>query len=227
MDVVLSCECGNSVTVTEAAADREIACNCGRTMKVPSFAELRQRAGLPASHVSPAMMISHLLENGELYPPADCVWCSAESDDVLHFRVECERPWVKRVGGFSWVLYLVSPIAAIASYSREETREFGNDITFLLPVTVCPNCRGHLTARRLRHAGLVVRLALLLAGLATVFFRPLIGAALLAAFAVTWLIARLRQERPHDPLKDTLRKVPLYAPLLDRYPDAVVIWAGG
>jgi hypothetical protein len=227
VDFQLDCECGSAVTVTEAAAGREIDCSCGRTIKVPSFGELRQRAGLPANNVSPALMITHLQEKGELYPPADCVWCGAESDDVLHFRVECERQWVKREGGFSWVLYLVSPIAAIASYSREQTREFGKDTIFLLPVTVCPNCRGRLLAPPQRHIAVIARLLLLLTGLATVFFRALVGAALLAGFVVTWLMARFWRKEPYDPLKGTLRKVPLYAQLLDRYPEAAVIWRGG
>ncbi len=205
----------------------EIDCSCGRAIKVPSFGELRQRAGLPANNVSPALMISHLLERGELYPPADCVWCGAESDDVLHFRVECERQWVKREGGFSWVLYLVSPLAAILTYSREQTQDFGKDIIFHLPVTVCPNCRGRLVAPPARYASLILRLLLLLTGLATVFFRPLIGAAFLAGFVVTWLLNRLSQKEPYAPLKETLRMVPLYAPLLDRYPEAAVIWLGG
>src|SRR5712692_6981458 len=136
MDFHLSCECGESVTVTEAAAGREIDCDCGRTIKVPSFRELRERAGLPGTNVSPALIISNMLAKGELYPPADCVWCGVESDDVLQFNVECEREWVKREGGFSLILYLVSPLLAIATYSREETRSFGKDLVFLLPVTV-------------------------------------------------------------------------------------------
>jgi hypothetical protein len=43
MLVYLSCECGKQAPVSEGAAGTSLPCECGRTIKVPSLGELRQR----------------------------------------------------------------------------------------------------------------------------------------------------------------------------------------
>src|SRR5258708_7570383 len=43
MLVYLSCECGKQAPVSEGAAGTSVPCECGRTIKVPSLGELRQR----------------------------------------------------------------------------------------------------------------------------------------------------------------------------------------
>jgi hypothetical protein len=43
MKVRLACECGQEVVVTEGSAGASLPCECGRSIKVPSLGELRQR----------------------------------------------------------------------------------------------------------------------------------------------------------------------------------------
>jgi hypothetical protein len=43
MQVCLTCECGKEVPVSEGAAGTSLACDCGRSIRVPSLGELRRR----------------------------------------------------------------------------------------------------------------------------------------------------------------------------------------
>ena len=221
MDFTITCQCGESTTVTEAAAGRAIDCSCGRTIKVPSFRELRECAGLPADNVSPVLLITHLLVKGELYPPADCVWCAAESDAVLHLQIDCERAWV-RGGGFRWGVLLTSLLLPVKIFSWEPGEEHGKDLIFELPVTVCLKCRHRLEPRRRRNILPIVRWVLLVMAIGALFVRPLVAVGFAAGFALMCLLETSLTRKRVDPLKETLQKVPLYAQLLDRYPDAVV-----
>ena len=46
MDFNIQCECGKTFTLTEGAAGTALICACGREVRVPSFTDLRVRAGL-------------------------------------------------------------------------------------------------------------------------------------------------------------------------------------
>ena len=226
MDYDLSCECGHSVTVTEAAAGREIDCACGRTIKVPSFRELRERAGLQANNVSPALMIAHLLENGELYPPAECVWCGVESDDVMHIDVECERQWQQgaQSTGDRIAAALVFGWFGLLLFWRSDSRPVGNDLIFQLPVTVCPKCRTRFVPESRPKIWLVLFWVLLVCGVVGAILLPPLGIGLLIGALVSVVMALTLKQKQRQALTNTLRQVSLYDQLLERYPEAELRW---
>src|SRR5438105_7202675 len=105
MEFRVSCECGKSHTVTAAAAGAKLACQCGRSVAVPSLSELR-RQGL-AAEIHPVLAIQGMIDAGELPPRGGCVRCGAESE-VVSVTAECERKHILRRGGFSWATLILT-----------------------------------------------------------------------------------------------------------------------
>src|SRR5204862_1500612 len=99
MDFHLKCSCGNTVVVTEAAAEGAARCPCGQAVPVPPLTELRRQAGLPAYNISPELEIEYLLEDGATPGGKTCVRCGTATDDRVLVVTECERSWTKQRGG--------------------------------------------------------------------------------------------------------------------------------
>jgi hypothetical protein len=131
--------------VGEGAAGVKFPCDCGRTVKVPSLKDLRLAAGLTPYNLSPEVVIESLLLSGGLPLGNHCAGCGAKTDDVVHVVVECERAIVRRRGGPSWLLVLlsllVSPWIWVFARREREEREYGRDKIYRLPLRVCPGCR--------------------------------------------------------------------------------------
>jgi hypothetical protein len=153
MEFRVGCPCGLAVTVTEAKADGEVKCTCGRAVRVPPLTDLRVRAGLPRYHISPELLIEHLLGSGELPPDKYCLDCYRLTDRVTFVTVECERLWLeKRTNVFVYAaLLLVKPLLAVAllrKENRDHPQEYGRDKIYRLPLPVCEKCRAKLRPRR-------------------------------------------------------------------------------
>jgi hypothetical protein len=152
----VDCPCGEHIEVGEGAAGATFMCSCGRPIAVPSLAELRTRAGLPANHISPEFVIEHLLLTRDLVPSKACVECGIDTDAIIHVQTECERVVKERSGEFSWPLFLfllfVCPLwwlwylwAYVLIGERPQEHEFGRDKIYPLPLRVCKACQQKLS----------------------------------------------------------------------------------
>src|SRR5713226_3088371 len=152
----VDCLCGEHVEVGEGAAGATFACSCGRAIAVPSLAELRTRAGLPATHISPEFVIEHLLLAPDSLTGKACVECGIDTDAIIHVQTECERAVKERSGGFSWPLFLFLLVVCppfwvyylwayllVGEAPREH--EYGRDKIYPLPLRSCVTCQQKLS----------------------------------------------------------------------------------
>jgi hypothetical protein len=156
MDFRIGCQCGLAVVVTEAKADGEVTCTCGRDVRVPPLTEMRVRAGLPPYHISPELLVEHLLSSGCLPPDMYCLDCYRLTDRVSFVNVECERLRLEK--GLSWFWYVVGFLilnwmaAAVLLFRRgDRPQEYGRDKVYRLPLPVCENCRSKLRRSRAKE----------------------------------------------------------------------------
>lgn len=181
MRYYLDCSCGKELVVEEGAAGSAQTCLCGRTLTVPSLAELRRSSGLREPTLSPAKAIETLVLAGKLPAEKQCLICGEPTDAVVRCMADCERAYVK--AGRPWwqiaFLFLLALMSlgvlaagVISRRADDEVHEFGSDIILPVPLRVCKACGQNLT-------------------------------------------------EPDD-LKAVMRHVPLYAELLDEFPQAHV-----
>src|SRR5262245_13542895 len=104
MEFHLRCECGEYVPVSEGAAGARVECPCGRTIVVPSLAELRKKAGLPTPRASAPLVIDHMLAHGELPTMTVCVHCHSPTDETAAVTAECEKAWTNEPSAIGWVV---------------------------------------------------------------------------------------------------------------------------
>jgi hypothetical protein len=127
--------------------------------------------------------IERLIRTGQLPYGDTCALSGWPTKDIFELLVECERPWVKRVGGTALPLQiLVALISPILLFWRGEVRAetHGRETMIRVPLRV-----------RQEHHG------------------------------------RLRRTRSQRKLRRLLRTVPIYARLLDEYPEAYISSASG
>jgi hypothetical protein len=151
MNFDLDCECGQSVTVSEAAAEGTALCICGRSIAVPPLKEMRLQAGLPAYNLSPEMVIEHLLPAGRLPGSTSCARCGEETKDAIHVLTECERSWTTKSGEFSWSTLIVTSLflpVSIFHWRRVEKKRYGRDKVYSLPLPICEDCKPAVRGRK-------------------------------------------------------------------------------
>jgi hypothetical protein len=147
MEFRVDCTCGAHVMVREGLAGTRRQCQCGRIIAVPPLHELRRQIGLPPYAVSPELVIEHLLTTGELLEDHTCVCCGAPAGEVLWVETECERRQVRESGGLSLPVLIVTGLLfgwwiwLFQLSQRRETREYGKDKIYRLPLAVCLACR--------------------------------------------------------------------------------------
>lgn len=142
----VTCECGKEHAVTGGQAGSTVACECGRTVEVPTLGTLKRSVGQSA--VSADWEIEHRLKEGSLPVETECVLCGAMTTDTLPVRVECERAEVK--SAFKWWYFVFFPLGMwfligmiVAQLTGRERLE-GRDVAFRLPVRVCAGCRSQV-----------------------------------------------------------------------------------
>jgi hypothetical protein len=143
MDFTVDCSCGRKIRVETADAGGTKRCLCGTTNAVPALSELRRRAGQPSYSVSIADKLQYMFANGELPPDHACAQCGAETSDVIHCSVECERPLTTGRGYWETVLLgLFSPIAFLGLLSQEskDPEVVGQELIVKTPLPLCSKC---------------------------------------------------------------------------------------
>lgn len=151
MEFQIDCPCGQKVTVNEGAADGMATCVCGRSVPVPALTELRVRAGLSPYHVSPELVIEHLLAAREIPWGQTCVRCGAATEELAEVVTDCERAWTKEVGTASWPAMVFATLfmpmwAWVIAFQRGEERQYGKDKIYPLPLPICGACRPQLSS---------------------------------------------------------------------------------
>lgn len=159
MEIQLQCDCGETITVTEAKAESDVPCKCGREVRVPPFFELRQMAGMTLE--VPELVVQRLLAAGRLPEETACLICCVQTTAVCRCWLECERAMVvsQRHGvwfylisllglfsGFYFFLFILNIL--IINSMRGPHEEYGHDRLFYLPLMVFPRCRGTLEEPR-------------------------------------------------------------------------------
>jgi hypothetical protein len=204
------------------------ACACGRTVRVPSLSELKAGAGLPRYEVNPAHRIRQMDEDGALPAPVGCPQCDGDSALTLSATVECEQA----LGGDSddsslWAVLLFGWLGALAVLARRgaDSREHGGSVVAPACLRLCEGCQRRLGVRS-RRVGFLYLLALapLACGLIVARLWSAWGLALLPLSVVFWWAGGAARRRQQAAIKEVLRREPVYEELLDRYPQAQVVW---
>jgi hypothetical protein len=138
------CGCGKVHSVVTGQAGSRIGCTCGREVEVPSLSVLRREAG--ESSASPELVIESMLNAGELPQESRCVECHTITNDVAYFSVVCESTELKKPHGgcslasffilWSWIGLLFGALR-----NEAESRVVGRNVSFRLPLRVCPICK--------------------------------------------------------------------------------------
>ena len=158
MNLVVPCECGELVSVTEGDAGGRLTCRCGRTVVVPSFRELRRQAGVPPKELAPELVLEALLLAGKLPDEQECVFCSEVTSGCAICFVEIERAQVSDGRQPWWVVASAFLLfgwlgALLVRQAREPTGETGKDRAYRVPLRICDQCRPRLNdARAIKRA---------------------------------------------------------------------------
>lgn len=141
MPYVVPCECGIHHSVEATTAGSRLPCQCGREITVPSLSKLKQAAGESAG--SAEVRIEHLLRKGLLPGETTCVECRVKTSSVWHCWVTCERPKVEQATGWGLSAWnYVSLFFGTLIFRRvRRDRVEGRDLSFRLPLRVCPSCQ--------------------------------------------------------------------------------------
>jgi hypothetical protein len=222
----VECTCGGSVTVSEGMAGTLRRCACGREVAVPTLAELRRQAGLPAYEASPVMLIEHLLSTGELPIVGPCARCGHPDSEVLEAVVECERLRVRRWGkgevDFKASAFTMLLGALVFRRRAEETT--GQDLDVSTPLRVCAPCRKVLCWPSAATGFRILKFVLAAVALLALAGWPLLGAGLLGAALAAWVVERQARKAQQRALRQALGSVAVYGRLLEKYPTARIVW---
>lgn len=154
MSYQVTCECGRAVPVAATDAGSSVPCGCGRAVEVPPLHVLRQSAGEAA--FSPLVTIRSLQLAGRLPGTRQCAVCGESTDGVAHAAVLCEqamtadgRPTKAEIAAGCLLVALCSGLALpllafVLGRGTREPRYHGEDVTLVLPIRVCDECRPDL-----------------------------------------------------------------------------------
>lgn len=141
------CACGKVHEVSAGAAGSSFACECGRTVEVPSLVKLKASAG--ESTVSADFELDQMIGTGALPMEDTCGVCGARTKHALRVTVVCEREDEK--GGTpanrpAMGCLAFGPVGlfvlAINLFGWRPKRTFGQNLTYHLPIRVCESCDG-------------------------------------------------------------------------------------
>lgn len=226
MDFHVSCQCGESLRVSEGAAGARLNCSCGRVVVVPSLSELREQAGLAANQPSAKLVIESMLAGGELPTATTCAHCDRDANETVYLTAECEKAFgsepdrtaailaILIFGLWGWLVYL---------FRTREATEFGDNVILHLPVRLCPDCRRSLLGgSNTGGFGLIAALLGACGVVTMIVWSKWGGLFLVGSFfaLVTKFIARMRQDRQY---KWLLGHESIYGRLLDDFPQAILL----
>ncbi len=225
MEFDVRCDCGEYVTVSEGAAGARVPCPCGRTVAVPSLADLRKQAGLAAYKPKANLVIENMLAHGELPTRRTCVGCTAATDETLDVTAECEKAWKNEPGILTWILtFLFLGWLGALVLSQVEGKEHGANLILHLPVRICHSCQRHLLRNPL---GLILDLSAIVLAVAAVLimvFGTIWGGILLLGSVLALSAETIVRKQRQATIKMLLALEPIYEQLLDDYPKANFVW---
>lgn len=234
--------CGKLHRVDAKCAGASITCRCGFQTLLPSLSELKEWAGTAVLDAPTAETITEMVARGVLPESPFCVECRAKCDVVPLIAVcgpargeSHSTDFASHgdalsavVGGF---LFFAAPFLP-SGEGREP--EVGRGAIVHVPVHICGYCwnltLGYGTDTLLRVLvfvfSVVTGLLLLLwfAAPWLVFDLPFgyVMMAGAAAFAF-WVVRRWNLARLAVRLRSCVKKTPLYAMLLEEYPEAKIV----
>jgi hypothetical protein len=225
MDFDVRCDCGEYVTVSEGTAGARVPCPCGRTVAVPSLADLRRQAGLAAYRPKSNLVIENMLALGELPTRKTCVGCTDATHETLDVTAECEKAWNNEPGILTWIItFLFLGWLGALVLSKREGREHGANLILHLPVRMCRSCQKLLLRNPL---GLILDLSaivLAVAGVLIMVFGTIWGGILLLGSVLALCAEIIVRKQRQATIKMLLALEPIYEQLLDDYPKANLVW---
>jgi hypothetical protein len=121
-------------------------CSCGRTLEVPPLSALRAQAG--ESVVAVELLLEALLHDGELPEEDACLRCSAPTQAVALVRVDCEKAEIRKG---SWNFDASMLVFGWLRWTRSaEVTVIGRDLSYRLPLRLCPACAARIRRGALR-----------------------------------------------------------------------------
>lgn len=227
MQFRLTCECGESITVSEGAAGVDMPCDCGRSIRVPSLAKLREQAGLEAVPITPETRIRGMITAGEL-PGTTCIACGADAAAHVPLLAVCEREYKAGGGrgdGFSPYLLLVpfGRLYAVMTSSRQNDEFHGRETVVPVPLALCDSCRQRIPGSVGVRPSAALGIALLVAGMFLLTRDRNVAGVVLVGGAIGLVVARVLAVWRRRSIRSALRRVSVYAELLKRFPEATVV----
>lgn|GEM_PF-3705868 len=243
----VECECGERVPVPEGA-ESSLLCPCTRFVILPQEEEFAKNDILISASTL-ERRIKRLADQKLLPPDRECAWCGAKEAEPVDIRLVCERSEYRESGrgrllliGIGFVLLtvllpiIVIPVLLVrliimASNFEPEVEVLGRDNTVSVPICVCEDCAR--TLPRPEHSNVLLFVAIItnvvFAGIVAAF-APVIGVigGLLSLLVVILVVSLRRSQiakRWETGIKDKLCQVPVYAQLLEDYPNSSVMLA--
>lgn len=130
--------------MTASQAGSTFACQCGRSVVVPTLSTLRKSAGESAIPLSSIERIEIMLRNGELPTGDICPVSGRPTDDTIQFHVQCEKMWVRGGSSFWQVLAYVlffGWLGLLIHQEPEEVERFGRETSILIPLRISSEVR--------------------------------------------------------------------------------------
>jgi hypothetical protein len=171
------------------------------------------------------VMIEHLLADGDL-PPPQCVGCGGEPAVTITPIAECEKTWRQGGGNSPLAIAIIGALFGwIVITTRDTRRTLGRNLTVAAPIRLCPKCvERSATTMAERILPWLKWLFLAGAAVAFLFAQWLVGLGLLACFVLILIVTVRMTRRRNEARKRLLREVPIYAQLMDEYPEATIVW---
>jgi hypothetical protein len=151
MEYSVTCSCRNVIPVTATQAGTEIACPCGRAVKVPRLSQLRLATGRDAYKSTAIEAIERFIASGELPYGDTCALCGMPTHDAAELYVECERTWQKTSEAVPWwLLWFPGALKVwlISKFLPLPTETLGRDTGVRIPLRVCQPDHGRLSRIR-------------------------------------------------------------------------------
>jgi hypothetical protein len=189
-------------------------------------------AGLSPVEPEPELVIPEMVKAGEL-PLTTCIVCGLDADAVHYWLVECQRQHARfdshapslglvLFGPMLWLL--MGPFILLRpNRSFESAAEVhGRDVYVRAPFRACEHCISQVSQTWLDSLLKVARWLMLIAGILILLVNPFLGLGVIAASMFLQAVRFFRNNRLREVQQGCLRKIPMFARLFKKYPQAVI-----
>jgi hypothetical protein len=155
MALTVACECGSRTRVVASQAGGTIACDCGKRVVVPALSQLRKSGDDGDAPTTAIQRVRDLIAGGKLPSNTSCPFSGANADQVVYFRVECEKRWIRRESDDGWQLvglFLFGWFGFFLSlFCKRQAEVLGHDVAIVVPLRVHPCALTSLQRMRQRE----------------------------------------------------------------------------